>query len=92
MLIKCYYLIFFRYSVVTGVRLRLVNKVFYIQIQEGKLNLTHIHVEPDTVKWKKIEVSNHTITLYKEQRSVSIDDVILPSGYFVTGEKLLITK
>ncbi|XP_044004057.1 uncharacterized protein LOC122849424 [Aphidius gifuensis] len=75
--------------VVTGVKLSLKNRIFYIDIQEGKL-LQGVLVDPDSLRWKNtIESNDNVITLDRNHSSVNIDDVYLPNGSFVTGLKFL---
>ncbi|XP_044014132.1 uncharacterized protein LOC122856523 [Aphidius gifuensis] len=71
--------------VVTGIRWRIINSVLYIEIQEGQL-VNETRVDPTTVRWKNaIEDFNLTRVVTRDNRSFSLDDVVLPRGSLVTG-------
>ncbi|KAJ8687401.1 hypothetical protein QAD02_023195 [Eretmocerus hayati] len=81
-------------KVVTGVRMKKVNQIIHIQIQEGKL-LPRGFIEPSSVSWKKID--NYTIydsnvksgvdyhTIMWEKRAVDLDDLDAPADHLLTG-------
>ncbi|XP_014216345.1 uncharacterized protein LOC106645091 isoform X3 [Copidosoma floridanum] len=80
--------------VVTGVRLKKVNQVVHIQIQEGRL-MPHGNIDATSVVWKPVD--NYTIvdagvrsgidyhTIMWEKRAVDLDDLDAPEDHLMTG-------
>lgn len=62
------------------------NRTIYVDIQEG-LFVDDV-VDPQSVRWKNTTESNdNVVVLNQNQRIVSIDDIYLPKGSYVTGVK-----
>ncbi|KAG5894131.1 hypothetical protein JTB14_004069 [Gonioctena quinquepunctata] len=83
--------------VVTGLRIIKHNRIFHLQIQEGKL-LPYGYIDNSTVRW--VPVDDYTImdpgvknqidyhTMDYEKRTLFLDDLKVPSdNYLITGVK-----
>ncbi|KAF7988536.1 hypothetical protein HCN44_001109 [Aphidius gifuensis] len=75
--------------VVTGVRWKFLNKILYLEIQQGKFE--NDTIVDGTVEWKKTNqhASNtNTISIGKNSaKGFIMDDVKLPLDYIITGVK-----
>ncbi|KAK0159768.1 hypothetical protein PV327_010845 [Microctonus hyperodae] len=82
------------HKVITGLQLKIVNRVVYIQIQTGKLVGAGV-VDPASVKWEKIQEVDTKINEYSPnakyvklnyyKRSLYLDDLSGRKGYYLTG-------
>ena len=71
--------------VMTGLRFAKVNRVMYLQIQEGSL-LPHGGINASTLQWKPVNTSQSDYKMSWEKRSIDLDDLQAPEGHVVTGK------
>ncbi|KAL6258400.1 hypothetical protein P5V15_010358 [Pogonomyrmex californicus] len=80
--------------VITGMRLKKVDKVIYIQIQEGEL-LPRGAINTSTIEWQSIDAFSVSDTHVKdgidyhkivwEKRALDLDDLLSPQDHLLTG-------
>ncbi|XP_023314915.1 uncharacterized protein LOC106649345 [Trichogramma pretiosum] len=76
-------------KVVVGLRLKKIDDVFHLEIQQGKL-LPSGSIDPKTISWKSNPKTNDTGYYHKfslKDRSVLLDDVEFDSTFVITGVK-----
>lgn len=82
------------YRVITGLQLKVIDQVVYIQIQTGKLVGAGI-VDPASVKWKEIQKVDIKINEYSPEakyvklnyynRTLYLDDLSGYRAFYLTG-------
>lgn len=70
----------------TGIRWVIINKTINLVIREGRYNGSEM--DSSSVIWTKNQQppKNYSV-LSVEKKSFRLDDVVLPSGHFVTGKE-----
>ncbi|XP_034939386.1 uncharacterized protein [Chelonus insularis] len=76
--------------VVTGVRFKIIDKIVRIQIQQGKL-VNNI-IDSNTRHWQEVNVCKESKRMNYDNRSLLMDDIILPKDFVVTGVSLSLTQ
>ncbi|XP_034941509.1 uncharacterized protein [Chelonus insularis] len=81
--------------IVTGIRVKVVDKVIHLEIQEGKL--VNGSIDPSTVMWNPNasylpQRGSEVVQLNYNMRSVNLDNIVLPPGYAVTGVRFALLR
>lgn len=84
----------FAYRVIIGAKLKKVNQIIHIQIQEGQI-LPRGGINISTIEWKPIDEFTTMSTNVKngvdyhqfmwEKRAVDLDDLLPPKDHLLTG-------
>ncbi|XP_018057376.1 PREDICTED: uncharacterized protein LOC108693138 isoform X1 [Atta colombica] len=84
-------------KIITGIRLRKINQIIHIQIQEGQL-LPRGEIDVSTIEWQSVDafsimdshirngVDYHTIVW--EKRALDLDDLLAVPDHLLTGVRL----
>lgn len=72
--------------IVTGVRIRMIDRVLYLQIQQGVLG-SDARVNSSTVSWKKIDTNTDPTQISYAERGIALTSVIKEDSV-VTGLKI----
>lgn len=85
-----------RYRVITGMRLKKINQVIHIQIQEGQL-LPRGGINTSTIDWRPVDAfsvmdfntknSEDYHKIVWEKRALDLDDLIPPQDHLLTGNR-----
>lgn len=76
------------YRVMTGLRFVKINRVIYLQIQDGYL-LPHGGINATSLQWKPVNTSQLDYKMSWEKRSIDLDDLHAPEGHVMTGKLCL---
>ena len=68
----------------TGLRFVKIDKVLYLQIQEGVLSANG-QINPRSLKWKDVDKKAPKYLMSYENRRIDLDDIRVPAQRVLTG-------